>query len=292
MEFISGIIIIGCSDQNIKLTYVNSDFENNNYIVNKNNWVVDEDYDDNFEVTIFNGKCFCKRTDSNEGWGMNLIIYAKKKIDCSKNINIPIFFINLDKDRERLISILNILNKVFDKEYIFRIEGVKHESGMEGCRLAHINAHIEAINRGFNYYVICEDDIKPLVETNTILNYISNSIKLKPDLVLFEQGESLEERVILSKKTDNMYRIFSGGNNTGCYLSSKEFGLKLIRLWEKNPFKHCDHSWQDIWYQNNVFFHRPQLFHQIAGFSNQNDEGYRKETLPFNWDLYEKNLNK
>jgi len=85
-----------------------------------------------------------------------------------------------------------------------------------------------------------------------------------------------------------MYRIYSGGNNAGIYLCSKHFGIKLIKHWINSPGRHIDHSWQELWKSNNVFFHRPQLFHQIEGYSNQNDVVYRETTIPFDWNLYEK----
>jgi hypothetical protein len=109
---------IGSSDENIKLTYVNSDFENNNYIVNKYNWVVDEDYDDNFEITIFNGKCFCRRTDSNEGWGMNLII----KLELLDEIDEPNMKIQIIKECPGVnhYDAHNIYNnvRVFNNRYL------------------------------------------------------------------------------------------------------------------------------------------------------------------------------
>jgi hypothetical protein len=72
--FVNDIIIIGSSNESIKLITVDTIFKNNIYIINKNNWVSNDIYDDNFEITINNGVCSCKRLDVNSGWGMNLII--------------------------------------------------------------------------------------------------------------------------------------------------------------------------------------------------------------------------
>jgi hypothetical protein len=284
----SGIILIGSSDCQIKTIDIDINFENNIYIIDKNNWINDHNYNDTFKIIINNGKCICKRIDINCGWDMELIINANIIIDYSKLATIPVFFINLEKDKERLIFIQNILYKIFDNNNIYRIEGVKHNIGLEGCRLAHINAHISAINKGYNYYIIAEDDIQPLVDINSITNYVLNTILFNPDLVLLEQGQHLEERIKLSKISENMYRIYGGGNNTGCYLCSRNFGIKLIKHWIKHSMWHIDGSWQELWKSNNVYFHRPQLFHQREGISNQNDVNYREITLPFNWELYEK----
>lgn len=283
----SGIIIIGSSNENTKCINIDNIFKNNTYNISKSNWVNDDTYNDTFEVTIENNKCHVRRTDTNTGWGMILIIQADLA-EQKQTTTIPIFFINLDKDKDRLDHIQGLLNKIFDKSDIHRIPGVRHSLGLEGCRLAHINAHINAINKGFDYYLIAEDDIQPLVDIDTIKQYINDSIKINPDLVLFEQGEKLEKYIKLKEVTPNMYRIFGGGNNTGCYLCSKEFGIKLIKHWIYNPGQHVDHSWQKLWTTNNVYFHRPQIFQQKEGYSNQNDVDYRQTIKPFDWNLYEK----
>jgi len=223
-----------------------------------------------------------------------IILYLKTKKNKFYNnknknlIKIPIFYINLKKDKERLTSIKNTLSNIFDSNYIYRIEGVQHKLGLEGCRLAHIKANKEAIKKGYDYYIIAEDDIKQLVNKKKIIKHIYNSILFNPDLVLFEQGEKLETKIKLQKKTNNMYRIFSGGNAAGIYLCSLNFGKKLVNHWENNKFIHIDHSWQELWKTNNVYFYRPQLFNQKEGKSNQSDVNYRNETKPFDWELYYK----
>jgi hypothetical protein len=217
---------------------------------------------------------------------MNLIIYAElfqKDSDI-----IPIFFINLDKDTQRKENITALWTPI--SEHVHRIPGVSHSLGLEGCRLAHINANIEAVNSGHKYYIISEDDLLKLQPDSDIKHYIQNVITTKPelDLVLFEQGQNLESRMALQKINENLYQIFSGGNNTGCYLCSHNFGLQLIKFWLVQPEMDIDQTWQKLWPSNKIYFHRPQLFHQSAGWSNQNDIGYRDETRPFNWEEYER----
>ena len=282
----AGIIYIGNSEGNIKTLNIEKNFENNIYFIDKSNWLCDDQYNDSFEITINNGICTVNRLDKNLGWGMHLIIRANL-ID--KKNSIPVCFINLEKDKDRLEHIQNILNNIFDKTNIYRIEGIKSENSMEGCRLAHIKANIFAINQGFDYYIVCEDDIKPLENKKKILDYINNSINSTPDLVLFEQGAHLENQIEVVRENENMYRIFSGGNNAGCYLCNRNFGIKLVKHWINQWGRHLDHSWQDLWKTNYVYFHRPQLFNQKEGESNQDDVNYRNEICPFNWSLYETN---
>lgn len=280
-----GIIFIGSSHDNIKTVDVDSKLIDDIYFVDKTNWVSNDTYNDRFRIQIINGKAICQRLDATSGWGMELVIYANIKLI---DHDIPVFYINLPKDTDRLKFINNVLNTISDTKNIFRIEGVTHELGLEGCRLAHIKANIAAINHGSQYYIIAEDDIQPLVESSEITKFIENSTQFKPDLVLFEQGQDLEKNIDLVKETENMYRIFGGGNNTGCYMCSREFGIKLVKHWLAHPRQHVDHSWQKLWKTHKVYFHKPQLFHQKEGYSNQSDVVYRNSQKPFDWNLYHK----
>jgi GR25 family glycosyltransferase involved in LPS biosynthesis len=303
------IIIIGSSNNNLKKFNISSDFKNNTYIIDQNNlfgslaqapdFLRNNKFENYiFEVKIKNGICKVKRIDSNSGWNLHLIIYAELNINNINNNsiydinNIPIFFINLEKDTARLEHMQNMLSKIFDKKNIYRINGVQNKLGLEGCRLAHINANITAINYRFPYYLIVEEDIQPLLDTNQILDYIKNSTNVNPDLVLFEQGQDLEKKIKLelNNQNKNLYRIYSGGNNTGCYMCNRNFGIKLVEHWTKFPNEHIDGTWQILWKDNDVYFHRPQLFHQKEGPSNQSDIDYRETIKPFDWKLYE-NIN-
>lgn len=200
---------------------------------------------------------------------------------------IPVYFINLDKDTDRLQHIQRVLSDIFLPEQIHRISGVVHTEGKHGCRLAHIRAHTQAISHGHPYYLICEDDLTPLTsDSKEIVRFIQDSISARPSLVLFEQAEGIESRVRMhaSDGRPHLYRILGGGQGTGCYLCSRQFGIQLIELWTRVTKRHIDYSWQQLWESNDVYFHRPQLFIQRAGNSNQNDVGWRAAQRPFDWD--------
>ena len=281
-------IIIGPSEENKKDMSISNRFTNGVYLFDKNNWLNDDKSNEKFEVTINEGHCLVNRVDSSNGWDLFLVVDIDFLIPAN-NI-IPIVFINLEKDSERLTHIESVLNNIFNKEDIYRIEGVEHNIGSEGCRLAHINANIFAINNSFDYYIIAEDDIQSLVDKNEISNYITNATKYNPDMVLLEQAQNLEKiiRLEIDERSPHMYKIFSGGNGAGCYMPHKDFGIKLIKHWMKEKNRHADISWQDLWESNNIYFHKPQLFNQREGFSNQDDVGYRETQRPFDWDLYQK----
>ena len=206
------------------------------------------------------------------------------------NVNdIQVFYINLDKDKDRLYTLETELQKIFKKENLHRVAGVSHTLGLEGCRLAHIKANEIAINSNLEYYIIMEDDVKSLVNHNKVLEYINTSLNsVDIDLLLLEQGQNLEERIKMDRKNDNLYRIYDGGNAAGAYLCKRSFGKKLVEHWKKRENIHCDHSWQELWKDYNVYFHRPQLFNQRAGESNQDEINYREETKPFDYEKFDR----
>lgn len=286
-----GLIYIGSSNNQVKILDVDKNLQNKTYNIDKNNWIChskcDNECNDRFTITINNGVCKCQRLDTNTGWGLELLINVDL-IETKDIDEIGVFFINLAHRKDRLEEMQNLLSKIFSKN-IYRVEGVKHKYGMIGCRLAHIKAHITAINKGYNHYIIAEDDISPLVNINLIEKYIMDSINFNPDLVLFEQGCNLEKKIKLKRLSDNMYRIYSGGNNAGMYLSNKNFGIKLIKIWIKRPLAHADWTWQFLWEDNKVYFHRPQLFHQKASYSDNSGREFVEETPPFDWKEYERN---
>jgi hypothetical protein len=281
------ILVIGQSQKNIKELDISLDYVDNTYKINKTNWLTSDLHNDTFEVTINKGKCTVKRTDSDGWWGMNLIIFAEVSKEAD-NREMPIMFINLEKDKDRLKHITNTLGSIFDQKNIHKIEGVKHKIGMEGCRLAHIDANIYGVNQRCPYYLVAEDDIQPLIVEREITSYIQNTLSAKPDLVLFEQGQNLEINIKLDKYSENLYRAYYGGQASGIYMTSRKFGLQLITQWINSPGRHIDFSWQDIWHLNNVYFHKPQLFHQKEGETNQNNIEYREAARPFDWDWYAK----
>ena len=290
----SGLIFIGTNFGNdyvsCKEIHVDTAFENATYIIDKSNWVGEDTYPDTFEVVIQNGKCSVRRIDKNDyHWGMNLIINAKKKYTTDNLIQTPILFINMKKNVDRLNKMQEMLYNLFDADYVHKIDGVKHHNGRDGCRLAHINAHIHAVNQGYDYYIIAEDDIQPLAEKEELQKYITDAIQNKPDLVLLETLSNYERKINLQKHTNNLYRLYGNTFGAACYLCKKEFGLKLINHWLTSQTNtHIDLLWQSLWKTNNVYFHRPQLFRQIGDYSDTGEIRYRNTQQPFNWELYDK----
>lgn len=72
------LIIIGNSDTPIKIINVSKRFRNVIYVINKTNWATNDAYSDEFYIVVRDGVCTCQRidSDSNVGWGMQLMIQA------------------------------------------------------------------------------------------------------------------------------------------------------------------------------------------------------------------------
>ena len=167
-----------------------------------------------------------------------------------------------------------MLTNIFDSDNVTRIEGVKHNNSIDGCRLAHIKANKNAINNSSlsdnDYYLICEDDLSQLESKQFILKQIYEAIKFDKDLYLFLCANTPEW--IKMEKSENplFYRIYGGAGNAGCYLCKKSFGKELVKFWENNPGKHIDWTWHDLWKKYQVYLSRPNLVVGKAGKSNQN----------------------
>ena len=90
--FEKNIINVGSSPySSSKRIFIGSGFKEKTYIINKDNWVLNDTYNDTFEISISNGFCNVKRIDLDSGWKMNLIIKLELLDEISKpNMKIQI----------------------------------------------------------------------------------------------------------------------------------------------------------------------------------------------------------
>ena len=98
----------------------------------------------------------------------NINIIRNKEIDKSK-IDVPIYFINLDKDVNRRNFILDQLNGlksdsfkripgILGKDVRYKYQNYKYSDGELGCMLSHIKALKELRDSNNEYALILEDD--------------------------------------------------------------------------------------------------------------------------------------
>jgi hypothetical protein len=76
-SILENIYFIGKSDTNIKIIDIDDTLLSTDFIVDKNNWIGGDTYDDIFHVNILNGKCTVQRIDKTTGWGIFLRIKVK-----------------------------------------------------------------------------------------------------------------------------------------------------------------------------------------------------------------------
>lgn len=99
----------------------------------------------------------------------NIDIIRKKKIDESK-IDVPIYFINLDKDINRKNYILDQLNEIklgsfkripaiLGKDIKYKYQNYKYTDGELGTLLSHLKALKEFKESNNKYALILEDDV-------------------------------------------------------------------------------------------------------------------------------------
>ena len=287
-------LILGPSLDNVKKIWFGSNFPDNNYYLSP---VETNGTQIKISVKFKQGRCTIQRVDQPKGWDLLLTMEIPSPLPTipptTTPNNFPIYYLNLAHDTDRRTSITNTLTSTFPGHPITRIPGVRHRFGVEGCRLSHIDAHITAVGHGHQYYLVCEDDIVPCSFPNSadsIDNYIYQILATPFDVVMLESGCDIERRIKLQRSTPNLYRVYGGGNNLGCYLCHRDFGLQLIKYWYQQPKVNCDHSlfrFLKHHSQYRGYLHRPCLFRQHAGKSNVGRNRTHEAKL-FNWELYDR----
>ena len=218
-------------------------------------------------------------------------------------IELPlIIYINLEKDKDRNKLMIEMFEKLnYPKNKIMRFNAIEKKPGLEGCRLSHIEANKLGIKNIGNcpYYMICEDDIELINNFYEIIYQCLRLYKENVDMIKLE-GMVTDDAINIEKKTlmyptDNMnfmrglyipilYR--GAGQTAGCYLSTINFGKKIIDILEQRPRQHADHSMGLLFNMNKVYISRPMLFRQSIHFSHiENRE--RKYYPTFNFELWE-----
>jgi GR25 family glycosyltransferase involved in LPS biosynthesis len=220
--------------------------------------------------------------------------------------NIPVFYINLDSDTNNRMLTEKTLRGIFPR--VERSPGIRHSIGKEGCRRAHISANTKGIatTKPGEYYIIFEDDVKinpnAMMQQREVGQAILNCARTNADMILLnvqnrpesamlEQAPINIQRLSVSSKYPEFYRILGGTGGGAAYMVKHEFGKKMIKNWEKHPMEHIDWTWHELWPTNIVLLHRPLLFLQRPGPSKTGDTDFRLATDPeledFDWKIAE-----
>lgn len=213
----------------------------------------------------------------------------------------PVFYINMDTDVVRNNKVYSDLHQIFSPwTTVQRVSGViDPRGGKYGCRRAHMKAHMEGLKKiesDDDYYIVAEDDIRPLRTRDTICAYIKTAMRLSADMVFLEHAGDLETHTALQPVCEQnglpvgeFYRYCSGcgGWGFGCVLVKGSFGKRLLQLWKMYTADHCDVTALRLREHAAVLFPNPQLFAQREYASNGDDVSTRQAQRPFDFALWQ-----
>jgi len=221
----------------------------------------------------------------------------------NNDIELPlIIYINLEKDKDRNKRMIEMFEKLnYPKNKIMRFNAIERKPGLEGCRLSHIEANKLGIKNIGNcpYYMICEDDIELVNNFYEIIYPCLRLYKENVDMIKLEglTNDDMHnpEMGALMVPTNN--KMFMRGlywhyhtlssQNTGCYLSSSNFGNKIINILNKYPRMHCDLITGLLFNTNKVYISRKLLFKQGPHYSHIENRD-RKNYPLFDFEVYDK----
>lgn len=197
--------------------------------------------------------------------------------------NIPIFYINLKhrEDRnENIIKQLDLIN--YNKNNIFRIDAILHDSPATGCGLSHIKALKMAKEVNCYYSIILEDDF--IWENHKIVNNFLYNIynldlnNIKWNIICLSYNSKIK------KKINNDFSILKNCQTTSGYIIKNSYIPTLLNLWEKtidfriknnvnindqiNHYNTCiDIAWKSL--QDNYWLlTTPRLGKQMPSYSD------------------------
>lgn len=188
--------------------------------------------------------------------------------------DIPTLYINLEKRIDRNQNAINELKKL-GLTNITRFNAIEKENGTIGCSLSHIKCLEIAIEKDYDYILICEDDIS-ILDSNLFLkntNAFLNS-NLEWDVVLIAGNNMLP----FKKITDYCIQIYNCLTTTG-YIVKKSYYNKLLTNFKeglieliKNPGEKTkyaiDKYWLRLQQQDKWYLIIPPTIVQAEGYSD------------------------
>jgi len=204
--------------------------------------------------------------------------------------DIPTIYINLEHRKDRNESILKELSKIniYNPE---RFNAVEMKNGAIGCSLSHIKCLETAINRGYDYVMICEDDIEildPKLFTENIHKFLNNS-QIEWDVVLIAGNNMIPYNFV----TDYCIKIYNCLTTTGYIVKNNYFptllnnykeGVKNLMRDQANSSFKIDKYWQILQNRDNWYMIIPPTIIQKEDYSDIEKKvtNFRNYMLDFN----------
>ena len=196
-----------------------------------------------------------------------------------------IYYINLDHRTDRKEQFENQITTHFKdsilESRIERFPAIKHEQGLLGCSMSHLEVIKKARQTDAKYILVFEDDFEFIVSRETFLSNLKQ---------LFQQVEtetsSLDFKVVmLAYNANNRFEIenndlldsTSDVQTCAGYLVNFKYFDELIECWEEGVKMYqetgrdwiycCDQYWKKI-QKEKWFLFKTRIGKQRAGFSD------------------------
>jgi GR25 family glycosyltransferase involved in LPS biosynthesis len=204
--------------------------------------------------------------------------------------DIPTIYINLEHRKDRNESVLKELSKI-KITTPERFNAVEMKNGAIGCSLSHIKCLDIAINRGYEYVMICEDDIEilnPSIFTENINKFLNNSY-IEWDVVLIAGNNMIPYNFV----TDYCIKVYNCLTTTGYIVKNKYFstllnnykeGVKNLMRDQTNLSFKIDKYWQILQNKDNWYMIIPPTIIQKEDYSDIEKKvtNFRNYMLDFN----------
>ena len=156
--------------------------------------------------------------------GLLVCLYCFRRKNFKKNLNdIPVLYINLDHRTDRK---KNIENQLVGFNNIERISAIyTPNNGREGCTLSHIKALERAKQKGYEEFIIMEDDFEWIAKDKFIYPEIYFDVCMISGKINKKEFLSWDYNKVLD------------GRHTDCYLVKQEFNDKLINNFKEGYAK-------------------------------------------------------
>lgn len=198
-------------------------------------------------------------------------------------------FINLDRRKDRLEHMKNIIQKYSMFSKIERISAVADNNGAIGCGLSHIKALRSLKSKKCEYYLVLEDDFS--ISSNEIFTEFISDFEHQCNLFDWDLITLCPHSCRLSNvQTNSFFSKIEYSLTTVAYIIKKNFipflamfFMDVVDEMKSGANKTIDVEWGRLFKEHNIYCYNKQFVTQIPGLSDvtKRKEDY-KETLKEN----------
>lgn len=199
--------------------------------------------------------------------------------DSNFNTIFQIYYINIEKRKDRNDFMIHEFLKLKNKDYNFntkRVDAVVHAKGAIGCGKSHIKCLELAKSNNLDYVIIMEDDI--IIQEELINSYF-NKIKTINDwdvIILSGHGKKrpIDDKIsnALEIQTTGMYIVNKHYYDTlikNFQTSVSRMNKQLLKKKKINYHKYAiDKYWIKLQKKDNWYVFNKSLGYQKPGYSN------------------------